>query len=61
MLKLNPFNMTVPINTTKAPLNFDPTELSIEVWFKSTDILSNQLELILGMAPYKFRKKAGMA
>ena len=62
MLKIGPnFSMSVPINLHKAPENFDPVEMTIEVWFKSSNMLSNFLEIILGLSPYKFRKKAGMA
>lgn len=57
----NDFNMTVPINTVLAPSSYDPIEIAVEVWFKADNIASMTLDIILGLLPYKLRKKAGVA
>lgn len=51
--------MTVPISPT---LNdFNPRELTSEIWFKIDNVLSSITEIILGTSPYKIRKKANVA
>ena len=55
------FNMTVPLNPVLVPDKLNPTELAIELWFKADNIMSLSLEIILGLLPYKLRKKAGTA
>lgn len=37
----------------------NPTQFTIEAWFKSDHIGSFSNEIILGLSPYKLRKKAG--
>lgn len=53
--------MTVPMDPTLLPESYDPIELAFELWFKADNIHSLQLEIILGLLPYKLRKKAGSA
>ena len=53
--------MTVPINNATVPAGFNPTAATFEIWFKSDNMLSLNQEVILGLSPYKFRKKAGIA
>ena len=53
--------MTVPINNATVPPGFDPTSAAFEIWFNSDNILSLNQEVILGLTPYRFRKKAGIA
>jgi hypothetical protein len=56
------YNISVPLNPYLAnDTIFNPTEMTIEIWFKADNILSLNMEIILGMLPYKFRKKAGIA
>jgi len=53
--------MTVPINTALVPPGSQPTSFAIEFWFKADDVGSINLEVLLGLTPYKMRKKAGLA
>lgn len=53
------FSMSVPLNTALVPESYDPTETAFEVWFKSNNAQSMQIEIILGLSPYKLRKKSG--
>lgn len=53
--------MSVPINSVLAPESFDPIEMAIELWFKADNIQTLTLDIILGLMPYKLRKKAGSA
>jgi hypothetical protein len=41
--------------------DLDPTVLTVEIWFKSDNIGSVNLEVILGLFPYKLRKKSGIS
>lgn len=40
---------------------FDPNVLTVEIWFKSDNMATLNLEVILGLAPYKLRKKSGVS
>jgi hypothetical protein len=51
--------MSVPISPTLD--DFNPTELTTEIWFKMDNANSLFIEVILGNSPYKFRKKANVA
>ena len=51
--------MTVPINPALS--EFDPREMTTEIWFKIDNPLSSITEVILGTYPYKIRKKANVA
>ena len=51
--------MTVPINP--ALTEFNPREMTTEIWFKIDNVLSSITEVILGTTPYKIRKKANVA
>lgn len=53
--------MTVPINQVAMPSGTQVTTLTIEFWFKADDIGTIQLQVILGLTPYKVMKKAGLA
>ena len=37
---------------------YDPTEITIEVWFRANNVLTKTTDVILGLAPYKIRKRA---
>jgi hypothetical protein len=51
--------MSVPID---ASLNdFNPIELTSEIWMKIDNVNSILTEIILGTSPYKIRKKANVA
>lgn len=54
-------SLTVPISTTLAPETYNPSEVTAEVWFKADNINSLYQEVILGLSPYKLRKKASVA
>jgi len=43
------------------PEDYNPTSAAIEFWFKADNIASLYLEIILGLSPYKLRKKGGAA
>jgi hypothetical protein len=43
------------------PEDYNPTSATFEVWFKADNILSIYQEVILGLSPYKLRKKNGVA
>ncbi|CDW75719.1 neurohypophysial n-terminal domain containing protein [Stylonychia lemnae] len=51
--------LNLPLN----PIKFQPTSeldsITVELWFKADNINSQALEIILGMSPYKLRKKFG--
>jgi len=51
--------MTMPMNP--ALTDFNPRELTSEIWFKVANVLSSITEVILGTSPYKLRKKANVA
>lgn len=51
--------MNVPIDS--ALEEFNPTELTSEIWFKMDNANSLFIEIILGTTPYKLRKKANVA
>jgi hypothetical protein len=51
----------VPINTALVPETFNPSSFAFEIWFKADNILTLTLDIILGLSPYKLRKKAGTA
>jgi Concanavalin A-like lectin/glucanases superfamily len=51
--------MTVPISPTLD--DFNPRELTSEIWFKIDNVFSSLTEIILGTSPYKIRKKANVA
>ena len=50
-------NMTMDSSLT----NFNPTEMTVELWFKIVNPLSSSVDVILGASPYKLRKKANVA
>lgn len=54
-------SLTLPINTNLAPESFNPTQFAFELWFKADNIMSVYQEIILGLSPYKLRKKNGVA
>jgi hypothetical protein len=41
--------------------DFNPREITTEIWFKIDNVLSPITEIILGTSPYKIRKKANVA
>jgi hypothetical protein len=51
--------MTVPVNP--ALTEFNPREMTTEIWLKIDNVLSSITEIILGTSPYKIRKKANVA
>ncbi len=51
--------MTVPMDPLLA--DFNPRELTSEIWFKIDNVLSSITEIVLGTSPYKLRKKANVA
>lgn len=51
--------MTVPINPALA--EFNPRDMTTEIWFKIDNVLSSITEVILGTSPYKILKKANVA
>lgn len=54
-------SLTVPINTALVPDDYNPTQFAFELWFKSDNIMSVYQEVIMGLSPYKLRKKNGVA
>ena len=51
--------MTMPMDP--ALTDFNPRELTSEIWFRVDNVLSSITEIILGTSPYKIRKKANVA
>jgi len=51
--------MTVPMDPLL--VDFNPRELTSEIWFKIDNVLSSITEIVLGTSPYKLRKKANVA
>lgn len=49
--------MSAPLDTTFLA-TYEPTALTAEVWFKADNIASSNLGVILGISPYKLRKKS---
>ncbi len=47
------------MNTTIITASYDPNAITVEIWFKADDILSANSEIIVGMSPYKIRKRPG--
>lgn len=41
--------------------DIDPNVLTVEIWFKSDNMATLNLEVILGLSPYKLRKKSGVS
>ncbi len=41
--------------------NLNPTEMTVELWFKIDNPLTSSVDIILGASPYKLRKKANVA
>jgi hypothetical protein len=60
-LRLNSSNnlTTLPIDNARLGKDFNPTDITIEIWFKAVDIYAKTIGIIVGMAPYKIRKRAG--
>jgi hypothetical protein len=56
-------NGSVQLNMTMDPdlLSFNPTEITVELWFKIDNPLTSSVDVILGASPYKLRKKANVA
>ena len=56
-------NGTVQLNMTMDPAlaTFNPTELTVELWFKIDNPLTSTVDVILGASPYKLKKKANVA
>jgi hypothetical protein len=57
------FNGSVQLNMTmdSALTSFNPTEMTVELWFKLDNPLTSAVDIILGASPYKLRKKANVA
>eukprot|EP00347_Sterkiella_histriomuscorum_P005798 403355229 len=53
--------LSLPINTQQLSLNEDPRQMTVEVWFKSDNINSINLEVILSLGAYKLRKRQNQA
>ena len=51
--------MVMPINP--ALTDFNPRELTSEIWFRVDNVFSSITEIILGTSPYKIRKRANVA
>lgn len=51
--------LELPFNNDLAPVSYNPIASTVEVWFKADNINSANLEIIVGMSPYKIRKRAG--
>ena len=51
--------INVPISDSLS--TFNPRELTQEIWFKSDNVMSSFTEVILGISPYKLRKKSNLA
>eukprot|EP00347_Sterkiella_histriomuscorum_P014884 403359155 len=49
--------LTLPMNPVQFTPSFDPTAITAEIWFKSDDVLSSNNEVIVGLSPYKLKKK----
>ncbi|CDW84369.1 neurohypophysial n-terminal domain containing protein [Stylonychia lemnae] len=52
--------LELPINPSKISATIPLIQATVEIWFKSDNILSSNTEVILGMTPYKLRKKQGV-
>ncbi|CDW84379.1 neurohypophysial n-terminal domain containing protein [Stylonychia lemnae] len=51
--------LTLEFNRNALPENSDLGELTMEIWFKSKNIESSYTEVIVGLSPYKIKKKPG--
>ncbi|CDW88093.1 neurohypophysial n-terminal domain containing protein [Stylonychia lemnae] len=49
-------NILLPFNAQTIPSEFDPEELTSELWFKAKDLTSLNIQVLLGLNPYKIRK-----
>ncbi|CDW71957.1 neurohypophysial n-terminal domain containing protein [Stylonychia lemnae] len=49
-------SLSLPFNTQTIPSDFDPEELTTELWFKAQDLMSIAIQVLLGLNPYKIRK-----
>ncbi|CDW88931.1 neurohypophysial n-terminal domain containing protein [Stylonychia lemnae] len=52
-------SLSVDFNPIQVPPSYNPKELTAEIWFRADNMLGANPEVILGMTPYKLRKKAG--
>lgn len=43
------------------PANIDINKTTVEIWFRSDNVSSSDLEVLVGLSPYKLRKTAGQA
>ena len=54
-------SVNVSLNTALVPNAYNPTELAFEFWFKADNILSVASQVIIGLTPYKMKKKSATA
>ncbi|CDW89849.1 neurohypophysial n-terminal domain containing protein [Stylonychia lemnae] len=52
-------SLSVQFNEAQIPSLYNPLEITAEIWFRGDNMLGANPEVILGMTPYKLRKKAG--
>eukprot|EP00347_Sterkiella_histriomuscorum_P002038 403369714 len=57
----NTRNLQLPYNTQQLSPSEDPISMSVEVWFRSDNMLSSNLEVIVALTPYKLRKRSNEA
>jgi hypothetical protein len=50
--------LSLPINNTKFARDFNPTEVTTEIWFKAAEMYTKTTDVIIGLAPYKIRKRS---
>jgi len=55
-------NYSFPVNSSYqyGTANFQPNVSSFEIWFKADNIASPNTNIIMGVYPYKLRKKPGL-
>lgn len=50
--------LTLPMNQTKLGRDFNPSEVTVEIWIKAVDVYTKTTDLVLSVSPYKIRKRA---
>ena len=50
--------LSLPINNTKFSKDFNPTEVTVEIWFKAVEVYTKTTDIVMGLSPYKIRKRA---
>jgi hypothetical protein len=46
------------MNQTRLGRDFNPSEVTVEIWVKAVDVYTKTTDLVLSVSPYKIRKRA---